>query len=193
MLLSTLVKKVFIAGCLMAISSSAFSQALNANWQSDLDKALIAYKQCSSDSTNSSEKCSNLAGEILKTVYNLNDFYSSEYKRFMVSNEVANYIENNQKWELLGHAYEQNALEKAQELANSKRAVVAVYVDDNADGHVSIILPGQLVLSGSWGFKVPNSTSFFVHEPDKSYVGKGLSYAFTRSMIKNVMIFARSY
>ena len=80
----------------------------------------------------------------------------------------------------------------AQELANNKTAVVAVYMKSDQDGHVSIILPGQLNPSGSWGFSVPNSASFFVNDPNKSYIGKGLSYAFTKSMLKDVVLFARN-
>ncbi len=172
---------------------SVSGQSINNNWQKELDQALTVYKQCSENDDNNSSKCANAAGEVLKTVYRLNDFYLKNDERYMVVKEVTDYLGNNNKWQLIGHAYEQNALDRAQELANKKHAVVAVFPGTSNDGHVSVILPGNTLASGTWGLKVPNSASFFVHDPQKSYVGKALSYAFTRGMIKDVLIFARNY
>lgn len=60
-------------------------------------------------------------------------------------------------------------------------------------GLVSLILPGEMKPSGTWGSQVPNSASFSVHQPAKSYVGKGLSYSFERKMLKDVQLFSRNY
>lgn len=173
-------------------SGVAFGQSLNSNWKKDLETNLKLYKDCKTANGEAGD-CTNQAGELLKTVYRINDFYAKEEDRYMVAKEIATYLDGNKNWKKLGHAYEQNALSQAQDLANGKKAVVAVYVDMKGDGHVSIVLPGELVTSGTWGFQVPNSTSFFVHDPEKSYVGKGLSYAFTPGMLKNVILYARSY
>ncbi|MDN5199751.1 hypothetical protein QQ008_00215 [Fulvivirgaceae bacterium BMA10] len=194
-------RKLFINSCFRLLMtgyavlffSSANAQSLNKNWKTELEQALTDYKKCKNETGDNPQKCSNVTGEVLKIVYNLNDFYSSQRSRYMVAKEIAEFLEDNTEWQLLGHAYEQDALEKAQELANTKRAVVAVLPDKGDAGHVSVILPGELASSGTWGFKVPNSTSFFVHDPQNSYVGKALSYAFTRNMIKDVLLFARSY
>ncbi len=93
-----------------------------------------------------------------------------------------------EKWTALGPAYNQAALEKAQQCANASQAVVALYTTSNGV-HIAVILPGTLKYSGSWGFNVPNSASFFSHEPEKSYVNKGLSYGFSKSMIKDITLY----
>lgn len=111
----------------------------------------------------------------------------------MVVGEIAEYLESSSQWTLLGHAYEQEALNKAQNYANTRKAAVAVYLNEEGLGHVSFILPGDMNPSGSWGFNVPNSASFFMSTPQKSYVDKGLSYAFDRSLIKDVLIYGRNY
>ncbi len=72
------------------------------------------------------------------------------------------------------------SLTQAQQLANEKKAVVAVYQNANSVGHVALVLPGNLEASGSWGLSVPNAASFFLPEPSRSFVNKGLSFAFTQ-------------
>ncbi len=193
MLMSAIKPGLFFICIFSFLSISVTGQSVNNNWQKELDQALSAYKQCSESATEKETQCANAAGEVLKTVYRLNDFYLKSDERYMVVREVADYLGKDKKWELIGHAYEQNALDRAQELANKKHAVVAVFPGNTDDGHVSVILPGNTLASGTWGLKVPNSASFFVHAPQKSYVGKALSYAFTRGMIKDVLIFARNY
>jgi hypothetical protein len=91
----------------------------------------------------------------------------------------------------LGKAYEQAVLNSAQEMANNHRAVIAVYEGPGGEvKHIALILPGALHFSGSWGFSVPNSASFFLTAPEKSYMDKGLSYAFTKNMVKDVTLYA---
>ena len=110
----------------------------------------------------------------------------------MTGTEITEFLENSSQWTKIGFAYTQQNLTKAQELANSGKAVVAIYIGEDNLGHVSIILPGELTTSGSWGLKVPNSASFFMNTPQQSYLNKPLSYAFTRNMIKNVIIYSRN-
>jgi hypothetical protein len=81
----------------------------------------------------------------------------------------------------------------SQEHANAKKAVVAVYMNAAGVGHVVIITPGQLQSSGSWGLSVPNVVSFFPSQPEKSFVDKGLSFAFGKNLMKDITIYARKY
>ena len=108
-------------------------------------------------------------------------------------NEIADAVKGGGNWELLGHAYDKDALNKAQDYANSKKATIAVYKSSTGQGHVAVILPGDLQASGSWGIKVPNSASFFLGNRQRSYIGKGLSYAFTKDMLKDVVVYGRKY
>lgn len=110
----------------------------------------------------------------------------------MVS-EIANFLQGSDQWKMLGRGYDQKALVEAQTNANAKKAVIAVYMNSDGIGHIAIILPGELQPSGSWGLNVPNSASFLLMEPQRSYVNKGLSYAFAKSHLKDVVLYVRAY
>lgn len=107
----------------------------------------------------------------------------------MTSSEIASFLKTSKSWKNLGPVYDQQTLDKAQASANDKRAVVAVYMNDQGIGHVVVVLPGTLQNSGSWGLKVPNVASFFATQPDKSFVDKSLSYAFSKVMMKDILLY----
>lgn len=173
-------------------SISSFAQKINQNWKKDLALDMTALKSCT-DAGTDELSCGQYPGKSLSTVYGLNDFYSTAKKRYLLVSEISNYLNNNKKWEELGHAYEPNTLELAQQRANEKKATVAIYLNEQGEGHMVVILPGELKPSGSWGIKVPNSVSFFPKNPEKSYIERGLSYAFPKNLIKNVFLFGRKY
>ena len=185
--------KIYLTIALLFQLSTSLSQSMNSNWKQDLNIDLQKFKSCENTADSGINPCNKFVGSMLKTVYKVNDFYSQTTGRYMLVSEIAKFLEENKQWKLLGHAYEQGALSQAQDYANAKKAAVAVYLDSENIGHVSLILPGELKLSGSWGFNVPNSASFFLNQPENSYIGKGLSYAFKRNMIKEVLLYARSY
>ncbi len=182
----------FIISGTLSITFSA-AQTLNTNWERDLQQSLSEFQNCNNTNLEGVSPCNKYLGESLKTVYNINDFYSKSLGRYMLVSEMMNFLENSSKWELLGRAYEQDVLNKAQDLANAKKAVIAIYLDENGLGTISLILPGETKPSGSWGFQVPNSVSLLTYEPEKSYVNKGLSYAFGRNIITKVLIYSRKY
>lgn len=173
--------------------TTSFSQTLNSNWNQDLQGVLQQFVNCKNPDPNSFNPCNKFVGNALEQVYGINDFYSTKSGRYMMAHEISDFLKESGKWTFLGHAYEQKALTEAQNLANAKNAVVAVYVNADNMGHVALILPGELRASGSWGFNVPNSASFFLSEPENSYVSKGLSYAFGRDLIRYVLLYARNY
>ena len=53
--------------------------------------ALENYKNCKK-SESDENSCGNYSGEVLKTIYRVNDFYSSENNRYMVANEMADFL-----------------------------------------------------------------------------------------------------
>ena len=130
-------------------------------------------------------------GESLNKIYRVNDFYSTGSARYMTASEISSFLKTSEKWKLIGPSYEQKTLAAAQEHANGKKAVVAVYINEEGIGHVVIITPGQLQPSGSWGLNVPNVVSFFPSQPDKSFVDKGLSFAFGKNLMKDILIYGR--
>jgi hypothetical protein len=176
---------------LIAISTSLYAQSLNKNWKNELNTSLQEFMQCGNSSEDSSP-CHRFAGESLKTVYKVNDFYSSEKGRYMLVTEIYDFLEKSNQWTLLGKGYDQNALNSAQQYANANKAVVAV-MKGKEYGHMVLILPGELEASGSWSQKVPNSASFFTHQADKSFIDKKLSYAFTPSDQGHILLYGRKY
>lgn len=169
----------------------AHAQSLNGNWKSAMDQKLNTFGECAR-TAESPALCFRFSGESVKEIYNTNDFYDSEKQRYMMINEIYQHLEGNENWELLGKGYDQAALQKGQEHANAGRAVVAIKKEENDNyGHMAIIVPGELDTSGSWGLRVPKAASFFTHQPDKSFVNKKLSYAFTPRDQGHILIYAK--
>jgi hypothetical protein len=171
--------------------SSAGAQTLNPNWKQQLNTALQDFMACQGSSADKSD-CLKYQGEALKLVYKVNDFYAEKNGRYMTSSEIAKFLKESNTWSALGPVYEQSTLKQAQDHANSKKAVVAVYQNAAGIGHVVVITPGSLQPSGSWGLNVPTVASFFTPEPERSFVDKGLSFAFTKNLMKDVTIYVRN-
>jgi hypothetical protein len=186
-----LLLRIFSLFTLLIFAFQSNSQSLNQKWKPDLEASLQEFLQCATAGTK--EKCGSYVGESVHTVYNIKDFYSPETKRYMNVNEITSFLKGNDKWQNLGQPYDQKTLITAQEYANAKKAVVAVYTNAQGIGHVAVITPGELKPSGSWGMEVPNAASFFPNDPGKSFIDKGLSFAFMKQMLKDVVIYGRKY
>jgi hypothetical protein len=162
------------------------------DWESKVKMLLNQLMACD-EPVDDISPCNRFVGEGLKIVYKVDDLYSEKKKRYLVSNEIANYLEASDNWTLLGTADDQDVLNEAQGYANVKKAIVAVQKGESSYGHVALIIPGSLTYSGTWGKNVPNSASFFIHLPNKSYVGKGLSWAWKVDEASNVKIYGRNF
>jgi hypothetical protein len=184
--------KVYLTLVVMLFVGIAHGQSINNNWKQELPIFLNDFLKCTGASTDGT-KCVSFVGESILKVYKINDFFSQKSGRYMSVNEIANFLKDNNQWTPIGHAYEQTTLNTAQEYANAKKAVVAVYLNASGIGHVVMILPGELRASGSWGLSVPAAASFFPTEPDKSFVDKGLSFGFAKNMLKDVIVYGRRY
>ena len=173
--------------------SIQFTQAqnFNENWQTELNKLVVDFKACKGTIENNYNPCSKFSGESLKVVYGLDDFYSKDLNRYMTGTEIASFLETSGLWQKSGMGSDQAVLNAAQETANKKKAVVAVHTDEDGFGHIALILPGKATPSGLWKMNVPNCSSFFMNSPSSSFSEKGLSYAFARTMISNVIIYSR--
>jgi hypothetical protein len=166
------------------------AQGLNINWKDDLAASLEQFMECGKGS-GSTANCAGYTGKALNTLYKVNDFFLQEAGRYMTASEIRQYLQESEGWENFGHPYDQKILDKAQQHANSKKAVVAVYQNAQGIGHVVVITPGSLQPSGSWGLKVPNAASFFATDPHRSFVDKALSFAFAKAMLRDVTIYGR--
>ncbi len=184
--------KLYLTIAILTFSSSAFSQSLNQNWRKDLAESFQQFIECT-NSTGEKYQCSAFIGESIAKVYKTNAFFSDKLSRFLRINEISKSAVEGGQWNQIGYAYDQKALDKAQKEANENKAVIAVYMTPGGVGHIALILPGKLQYSGSWGFNVPNSASFLFNDSEKSFVDKGLSYAFSKNMIKDVILYSRKY
>jgi hypothetical protein len=185
--------KLLLSAVLLVAGAQIYGQNLNENWNEELRQAVADFKNCTNPEGTTANPCSKFFAESLFMVYELKDFYPEEGKRYPTGTEIASMVQSDAAWTEIGPAYVQENLSKAQELANKNEAVLAIFIGEDKLGHVSMILPGKLQASGSWGMSVPNSVSFFIHSPSKSYANKPLSYAFARNMIKNVVLYSRVY
>ena len=165
------------------------AQTLNQNWKRDLEASLQQFINCT-NSKGEKYQCSSFIGESISKVYKTNAFFSEKLSRYLWINEIPKSFSENGQWKEIGRAYDQKALKLAQDQANAAKPVIAVYVTTSGIGHIAVILPGKLQYSGSWGFDVPNAASFLFNDSEKSFVDKGLSYAFTKNMIKDVILYS---
>jgi len=189
--MSATIRQKYFFVLISFFASAAYGQGINTAWKTELNSSLQQFLNCQSLSTGKSE-CSQYMGESLKRIYKVNDFYSSKSGRYMTASEISSYLKESNHWKVIGPSYEQKTLATAQELANSGKPVVAVYINSSGIGHVVVITPGQLQPSGSWGLNVPNVVSFFPSQPEKSFVDKGLSFAFGKNLMKDIIMYGRN-
>lgn len=179
--------KVAIVLSVFIISmTTGTAQTISSDWESKLGVILSNFKSCMEQSENTA--CRSTIGKSIKEIYSINDFQNSG-----TALEIANSIESKGNWKNLGQAYNQEVLTQAQKLANQKKPVLAVYKgEEDLAAHVVLILPGDLEPSGSWGLQVPMVASFFTHQPEKSFVDKTLAYAFSKTMLLRIELYARN-
>jgi hypothetical protein len=162
-------------------------------WEKEMNSLLYQYLSCK-DPIDDISPCNLFLARSLKTVYGIADFDSpGKNPPCMTANQVATFVSQNPKiWTMLGIATNQETLNSAAGYSKRKKPVIAV-LEGHPHGHVALILPGELVKSESWGLYVPNSASFFLNNPKKSYVGEPLSKAFTLKDAADVRIYGRNY
>ena len=185
-------KKILLILLMCTLANVSNAQSLNENWEEEVTNSLYEFMACD-DPLDDISPCNKFVGEALKMVYGIHDFYDEEKERYLLANEIADFLAKEDKWTLLGKGSEQSALNEAQGYANLGKAVVAVLKSNSGHGHVAIILPGESGPSSAWGLNVPNSASFFIYKPESSYIGKKLSYAFKSKNKGNVLLYGRNY
>lgn len=172
----------------LLFANIAFSQKLNTNWSTELNAVLTEFKSCSSN-------CRPYLPKALKTVYPTvdEDFVSESTKKPMRSNELITYMKETGKWIELGSATDQATLDKAAANAAEGKATIAVLEKPDGGAHISIIIPGKLTPSGSWGVKTPNTASLFMYKPVNSHMDKPLSYCYSPGDRTFVKIYVFNY
>jgi len=181
-------KLLFVTVGMMFVLGAAQSQECkktdySADQQKYLNDALTKFAACPLPLEAS---CRATLAQALEHIYGFNDFGSES--KYMTPSEISKKVAGDANWSHVGSASDQNALKSAQDSANCGKAVVAVLASETG-GHVAIVLPGSLSHSGGWKLDVPNSASFFTHNPSKSFAGKPLSYSFPKA--EGIELYAR--
>lgn len=168
------------------------AQTLQNAWKNEVENMLGEYLSCKT-LIDDRIPCNFFVGRALNKVYGISDFDLSTdaEERYFLANEIATILEfNSEDWTLLGKAEDRQVLNESVNYANLGKAIIAVQ-SKSPYGHVAVILPGEVEYSGNWKLKVPNSASFFLDRPSKSYVGRELSFVF--STPEEVKIYGRNY
>jgi hypothetical protein len=182
-------RKLFYgAACMVLLLSAARPQDCkktdySADEQKYFNDALTKFAACPLPLESS---CRAALAQALEHVYSLKDFGSES--KYMTPGEIGRKVAADANWAHVGSASDQSALKNAQDSANCGKPVIAV-LSSETGGHVALILPGSLSHSGGWKLDVPNSASFFTHNPSKSFAGKPLSYSFPKA--EGIELYAR--
>ena len=182
-------KKLFVcAACLALALGTAWSQDCKKtdygpDQQKSMEAAVQKFAACQLPLDDS---CRAALAEALQLVYGVKDFGAAP--KYQAPAEIGKKVAGDPNWTHVGSASDQNALKSAQDSANCGKAVVAVWASDTG-GHVAVILPGKLAHSGAWKLDVPNSASFFTHNPSKSFAGKSLAFSFPKA--EGIELYAR--
>jgi hypothetical protein len=183
------VKKLFVCAVCLALGlGTALSQdckkaEYGPDQQKSMDAAVQKFASCQLPLDDS---CRAALAEALGLVYGVKDFGAAA--KYQAPAEIGKKVSGDPNWTHIGSASDQNALKTAQDSANCGKAVIAVLASDTG-GHVAMILPGKLAHSGGWKLDVPNSASFFTHNPGKSFTGKSLAYSFPKA--EGIELYAR--
>jgi hypothetical protein len=158
-------------------------------WEKHVDWALSELQSCKNSDGPHASPCNVFVGEALEKVYGVPDFRAKV--GYLDANEMDTYmILHSPPWKNLGYCDNQDALSEAQNMANARVAVVAAR-SDTPNGHVAIVIPGDLSFSSHWSLNVPNSACFFLDHPNSSYIGARLSQAWKAQYISEIKLFAR--
>jgi hypothetical protein len=190
---------------------------LQSGWEEQLTKLLTEQEQSCGQSV---VNCNIFVGRALHTLWGADDFRVAQRHpplavdqfRYLPANEIADRLPVEPHWTYLGPAADQRVLNAAQNLANSKRPVVAVWQNpqwdpsdpnDNHHGHIVLIIDGELTPSGDpknpaknpmgkeWNMMVPNTASFVMDDLRASFIGGRLSGAFSKTKKGAVGVWVR--
>ena len=144
------------------------------------ERVFVRFFSCVASRVDHDRKsCNRFTSEALQRLYQLTDVYESE-RSFLDTTELATKITAPKSgWVLLGKADNPRALHEAKKQVEAGHPTVAVVLNASGEGHVAIVLPGELQRSPKWNdVLTPNSASFPHTTPTQSFIGCKLSYAF---------------
>ena len=189
---STTLMHVFAALVALSLPALAADKSFvgseNPAWKQHVEWTLNQQLACH-EAVDDVSPCNRFVGRALERVWGYKDFVrGSEY--LLANDIVSQVLVMGDKWVEIGRANEQESLDASAQWANKGHAVIALS-PGAPYGHVALVLPGPLSASAGWALKVPNSASFLFKRPEKSYVGKPLSFAFGPEKKQDVKLYYR--
>lgn len=142
--------------------------------QSAFDDNLESFKSCKAQSTKPSD-CKTFLAKAICEYYGIADLKTTE--GYLPYDEIPNYVKKSESWEKLGD-FNENTIQLALSKIELKPAIV--FNNNKSYVHVVAVKPGGTVSkSRKWGnVSVPACVSYFATNASKSFVNKGINYAF---------------
>lgn len=167
---------VCVTGLMLGMGAALAQECKKTDYSSEQQQYMdAAVKQQSLCQSKTDASCRSFLAQSVEHMYGIKDFGSDA--TFASASEIGKRVSTDATWEHIGSASDPEVLKKAVSSADCGQAVLAVMTSDSGS-HVAMILPGAMSPSGNWKMEVPNSASFFMNNPAKSYTGKPLSHAF---------------
>jgi hypothetical protein len=101
----------------------------------------------------------------------------SDDKLFLPYDEILDFVSKSTDWKEIGSASDQSVLNEAQDNANNGIGTLAL--NTKGSKTVAIVISGKLSHSNSLGLDCPSVTVFRPRKFEKSFVGKGVNYAWS--------------
>lgn len=149
----------------------------------DIETLQASYIECKEASTEQ-HGCKEFVSLAVSKYYGY-DFMGASGE-FLAYDKLHNAISLSATWEKVGAANQQQVLNKAQ--ANANKGIPTLAVSGSGTKSIAIVVKGELAHSNSMGLDCPSVAVFRPRRFKKSFVGKGINYAW--SNLDDVVIYS---
>lgn len=147
-----------------------------------------------------STPCNKFVGYALQRIYGYDDLAVNS-NGWRSANDIVDYLRGDQRWQLIGTASNQSALDRAALEATKGKAVIFAWKNvTGPHGHVAIGLPGPPepyrgnACSSYKGLNVPRVSNMTIGAPTKAFLDGLLTRAFCKNApSQEVLVFIRNY
>jgi len=167
---------IFSSFALLLISCGGSSEtklvaSLNIN---DLEESKSEFIECKNSAVEK-HTCKEFVAAAFSKYYGYE--LKGDDKLFLPYDEILDFVNESGDWEELGAANDQLVLNKAQDNANNGIGTLALSTKGSKT--VATVINGKLSHSNSLGLDCPSVTVFRPRKFNKSFVGKGINYAWS--------------
>lgn len=149
-----------------------------------IEGVVADFKECKSSAAKP-HMCKEFVSKAVSVYYSY-DNLQAENGAYLDYDEILGFVRSSDDWESLGSAKDQSVLNKAQENANAGIATLAI--NTKGTNSIAIVVKGKLSHSNSMGLDCPSVAVLRPRKVNKSFVGKGINYAW--SNLADVEVFS---